>query len=189
MLSTKLGYEHRFNRVKLEGWYELQQLDFDDVGTLAGGIINNDDRDRDRDVYTAKMSYEIQPRYDAYLKYEYNEIEYDESFDDAGFDRSSDGYRALAGIAIDLTGLLVGDFYAGYQEQEYDDAALDDIDDYTFGAELTWNPTGLTTVTLSAERLIQETTVTAASGYLSSNLGFRVDHELRRNILLNATLG
>lgn len=189
VLSAKAGYEQRFNRVKVEGWYDTSQLDFDDVSTTIPSLINNDDRDRDEDTYTAQLSYEIQPRYDAYLRYQYNEIDYDDSVDDLGLDRSSDGYRAVVGISIDLTGLLVGDFYAGYQEQEYDDAALSNIDDYTAGAELRWNPTSLTTVTGFVDRTIEETTIAFSSGYLSTNFGLRVDHELRRNVLLNANMG
>jgi len=47
----------------------------------------------------------------------------------------------------------------------------------------------LTTVNLSASRSVQEPVDITASGYLSSNVGIRVDHELFRNILLSARAG
>jgi len=58
---------------------------------------------------------------------------------------------------------------------------------------LTWQPTLLTTVKLSAAAEVLETTVAFEGDIASSNfqkrLGIDVTHELRRNIFLNAGAG
>ncbi len=50
-----------------------------------------------------------------------------------------------------------------------------------------WTPTGLTTVTGNVSRRIQDTADEATVGVTTTTIGLRVDHELRRNVLLRAS--
>ena len=52
-----------------------------------------------------------------------------------------------------------------------------------------WSVDGLTSVSVDANRTVGETTVTGASGYLSTGLNVGVQHELRRNVLLSGNAG
>ena len=51
-------------------------------------------------------------------------------------------------------------------------------------ASLIYTPTGLTTITGSARREIEDPQTEGTAGYTFTTLGVVVDHELRRNILL-----
>ncbi|MDB2415530.1 outer membrane beta-barrel protein [Rickettsiales bacterium] len=159
----------------------VSQYDYDDVSTSTGTIIDNDDRDRDEYGFTAQVGYEIVPEYQAFIRYSANKREYDQN---AGTNRDSDGYEVVAGTAINLSGKARGEIYAGYIEQNYDNAAFRDIDGLSFGGNLLWNPTSLTSVNLNANRSIEETTTAGASGYVATSYIATVEHELRRNILL-----
>jgi uncharacterized protein (PEP-CTERM system associated) len=66
----------------------------------------------------------------------------------------------------------------------FDEAAFDDEDGVSFGADLTWNPTTLTTLTLSGSGDFVPTTVDDAAGNFRSTIGVRVDHEVLRNFLI-----
>ena len=59
---------------------------------------------------------------------------------------------------------------------------FDSENGFTYGANLTWNPTGLTSVRLDGEGGFEPSDV--GSSRLESEIGLRVDHELLRNLLI-----
>ena len=94
-------------------------------------------------------------------------------------------------MRIDFGGITFGDFFVGYRSQEFDDPTLDPVDGASFGADITWNVTPLTTIMGSVSRDVRETTTTDATGRNSSARFFTTaalsaDHELMRNLLLGA---
>lgn len=184
-----VGYEHKINRLRFNVLQDIQHLDFNNGITRSSNFINNDDRDRQISTSTAYIGYEIMPAYEAFVRGSYNVIEYDRQFDDNGLQRSSYGYETVAGVALDFTGKLVGDAYIGYTRQTYDDARLKTISALTGGMGLRWMATGLTTVSVRVDRAINETTQGLSSGYLSTASRLSIDHELLRNVLLNASGG
>ncbi|MGJ0430043.1 outer membrane beta-barrel protein [Methylobacter sp.] len=184
-----IGYEHKINRIRLNVLNDTQHLDYENSISRNSTFINNDDRDRQKNTSTGRISYEIMPGYEAFVRGSYNFIDYDQKFDDYGLQRSSDGYEAVVGIALDLTGKLVGDAYIGYATQKYDDAQLQTISDITGGFGLKWIPTGLTTISARIDRTINETTQGFSSGFFSTASTVSIDHELLRNVLLNASAG
>jgi len=187
-LFPQLGFEHGFGRFRLNLDGQLQRLDFDDVdapGTFPGRI-NNDDRDRDQWRGGIRLGYEIVPNYEAFVRGRYFVRRYDDGRDDFGFDRDSDGYEVVAGTAIDFTRILFGNVFAGYRRQDFDDPLLEEVDGLTFGADVTWNVTRLTTIKGFVTRRIEETTLVGASGFFATLAGVSVDHELLRNLLIGA---
>jgi len=188
LIEGDAALEYRPARIGLRLDFEGDRYRFDNTPTSTG-VTNNADRDRDEAELSATGSFQIQPQYDAFVRFSYNDRQYENTPDDSGFNRDSDGWAAVVGARLDFTGVLFGDLFAGYREQSYDDAAFSKIDGPQVGATLFWNPTGLTTLTFRASRSIQETTLADASGYWATAGSARVDHELRRNVLLNAQLG
>ena len=98
----------------------------------------------------------------------------------------ADSPSVRAGLAWNMTGVLTGDLYLQYVEQDYDDPDFSSVDGFGIGAGLVWTPTQLTNVAIRFANTPQETTQRNASGYFSSLYSVRVQHELRRNWLLNA---
>lgn len=165
-----------------------RDLDYDDVrGGL--GSINNDDRDRDSVIFSAEVNYQISPDYRLFFRGESISTDYDDRFDDQGLERSSDGYSLLAGARLGFSGVTEGEVFVGRRENDYDDPQLNDVDGGVVGANITWNPTGLTTVKFLADRTIEETTSIDSAGYLRTSYGVSVDHELYRNFLLHGSIG
>ncbi|WP_262693202.1 outer membrane beta-barrel protein [Kordiimonas aquimaris] len=175
---------------------KYEDSNYDDVGLVGGGTLNNDDRDRQRYSGDVRIGYEIDEFYEAFLRVSANRVEYDNSQEDGGPQRNSDGYEIVAGAAFDLTGTSQGEVFAGYINQEYDSDSLSDIGDFTFGASLLWNPTGLTSVRGAISRTVTETIVAdldptgapaQASGILGTVFDLQLEHELQRNVLLKGT--
>lgn len=180
-------YTQAFGRYSLRLDADVKDKDFEDVPAIRLGlpvVINQDDRDRTEYTLGVRGGYEFLPDYEAYARLTGNQRDYDERQDFTGADRSSDGYEAVAGVALDLGGIVFGDVFAGYISQDYT-APFPDIDAPVFGTLMYWNPSGLTTFGVAVQRSINEATSAVFSGYTSTETALTVDHELRRDILLN----
>jgi len=184
--SVFLTYQQWLGRFLLELDGAADQLDYDDVRTENGGTIINDDRDRAIIAGGLKLGFEFLPGYTAFVRGAVDHRRYDNLDVLTVLDRDSEGYLIELGTDLDLTGVLFGDVAIGYRSQDYDDPRLDTVGDVTGRASLTWTPTGLTTLSASITREIIETTVDGASAIFET-AGYAVlDHELLRNLLLQA---
>ena len=145
--SVFFTYQQWLGRFLLESGGEVDRLTYDNVGTEAGGIIINDDRDRAIYAGNLKMGYEFMPGYTAFARGEVDYRRYDDLCCRGNpVDRNSQGYLIEVGTDFDVTAVLFGDVAIGYRSQDYDDPSFDTIGDVAGRASLTWNPTGLTTV-------------------------------------------
>jgi hypothetical protein len=189
LYTANAAIEKIFNRlaVRLDG--QGQRYVYSDVKTSSGTTLGQSGRDRNQGELALRAGYELAPLRIVYLQGSVNTREYDNTRDASGYARSSDGYELVVGTEYDLTAITSFDVFAGYRSQDYDDARLTAMSGWTAGAKITWNVTRLTTVTAGLTRDIEETTLAGASGYFATRTELRIDHELLRNLLLNARIG
>ena len=93
----------------------------------------------------------------------------------------------LGGIDYDLTGLLRVRLLAGYEARVFSSAAYRTIQSPIVEASAIWNPTALTTLTGTVARRIQDTADDSTAAFTQTSVSLRVDHELRRNLLLRGS--
>jgi len=167
---------------------EYREVDFEN-SFGASGLINNDDRDRSKVSGAVRVGYGLHSKYSIFLQGRGHSVKYDHQFDDAGFERSSTGYELALGTTLDFSGETFGDIFVGYLSETYDDPRFDKIDGPSFGAEVFWNLSGLTTVSLSGSREVEPTTTGETAGIEATRFRIGVDHELLRNMILSANLG
>jgi hypothetical protein len=185
--DADLAYRRNFNRLYAVVGGGVTRLDFDEG--------DEDDRDRNQYLGRVRAGYEISPRLSAFGQATYDVRRYDQTPDDAGLDRDSDGFGVRLGTEIDITSVIFGEVGVGYTYRQYDDDELDSVDGIGFGGTLTWNVTPLTSIVLNAQGDVQETTVgeqgsdDRASANFQKLLTVDVTHELLRNVLLNANAG
>ncbi|WP_020400355.1 outer membrane beta-barrel protein [Kordiimonas gwangyangensis] len=198
VLTAGIGFKRDVSVLSFAVDGEYTNRNFQDSERVGGGpAINNDDRDRERFKGIVRVGYELSDGYEAFVRLTADRIKYDDSTEDGGPNRNSDGYEVVGGAAFDLTGKAKGEFYGGYMKRSYDSATLDTTDGVKFGAALLWNATGLTSFRASVDRSIEESTLSEqiggsevfASGYVSTAISLRAEHELRRNVLLMAEGG
>lgn len=184
---ARLGIFRGVRRVsaKLDG--EYKNLNYKNGKTSTGAVVDENDRDRDEYKGTLRLGYEFLPDYEAFIRGSLNTRNYDAAINPGNVNRDSDGYDVAVGTALNFSGKTRGEVYAGWMEQSYDDASLHTVKGATYGADVTWNATALTSVLLNASRSIEETTQANASAYINTSYGIEVQHELMRNILLGAT--
>jgi len=184
--NPRIAATKRFNRLSARLGADLIVYEYDDASTTGGGTLNMDDRNRRELQGSARIGYDFSPGYEAFVRGTVNDRSYTDNLDDSGFDRGSQGWEVVGGLAFDLGGVTSGNVFAGYLSQEFDDPSFGTIDGVSMGGDLTWNPTRLTTVKLEAARTVEETTLSGASGSLSTDVRATVDHELRRHVILSA---
>lgn len=171
-------FRYHFARVGFGIGGEVRRLDF----TQAFN------RDRDRTEFSAfgEIILESSPVASFFLSPEWRAVRHDDSLDRSGLDRDREEASLVAGARLDSGGPLSGDFEAGVARMTFDDSGFEDFTTFTGKASLHWKPTGLTTVTLFADREAEATTQAEASSRIDSEIGLRLDHELLRTLLLNA---
>ena len=179
------GVQHTRGRftIRLDGLLRL--LDFKDVPAAIVGLIDNDDRDRREHTGTLRITYRVNPRLGVFGQGSGNYVRYNEQVDNAGLRRDNVGFAISGGVTYEISGKLVAEAFGGFTRQTYRDNRLTTIQGPSGGLSLTWTPTGLTTVKVSVARSIEQTTLIGGSGFFATQVRASIDHELRRNVLLN----
>ena len=173
--------------LSLDGTFDW--LDYDDVTTTVG-ITNNDDRDRIVPEGKARLGYNLVPGqlWEVFGRAAVNQRRYISAVDDTGVDRDSIGYEVDLGLVFDLTeiGFQSFEIDAGYRVRDYDSAALPRFYGISFGGLARYAVSEVTTLTASANRFVQETSIAGSSGSLQTILNVSVDHFFQRNLAFNA---
>ena len=168
----------RFGQTSVKLGATYAHYDFDDTGP-----INNDDRDREHLTAGARVEHSLNNATRIFGEFTYDTRQYRLALDDNGFNRDSDGIRAIAGVSHRFAPGLDGQLYAGWIYQDYEDGLLRNVSTPDVGGRLNWRPADGTSVLFRAERTVEETTVNGASSYVRTALSFGwrqwLDQDLR----------
>lgn len=190
----------RYQRIDLEGAYTYspgrwiarldstyRNFDYEDTETLTG-TVDNGDRNRKILDFGIRFGYEMSELYGLFLEPRFTNVDYEQRVDNNGFERSSDGYEIRLGTSLNYSGVITGELFVGYLDRAFDDIAFGNVQGPSFGGEINWEVTRLTTVSLGASRTTDATTLAGASTTLNTRFIFGVDHEFRRNLVLQLDL-
>ncbi len=185
--QANAGLVKEFNRLRLTGRVNYFNYNYDNGTTAGGAVLLQNDRDRQMWTENGRAEYAVSPDTSLYVSATLNQRNYRLQPPVSAFNRDSTGYDVAVGANFDLTHLVRGEIQVGYLDQSYKDPHFaGDIKGLGFKAAVDWFPTELTTVNLTASRSVEEAVGVAASGYLSTNVGAKIDHELMRNVLISA---
>ena len=191
ILHTSLGYagfQYKPGALSISPRFSARYVDVDDVRATDGTMINNDDRDRWVYSETMRVGYEFLRGYEGFVRGTVNQRRYQDTPDDSGFNRDSDGWESVAGIRIGLTEITNFEGYVGYLSQSYDDSRLANVEGVTFGGRLNWSPRREWQFSASIDRSVQETIVTDFSGYLATTYGVNAYYQLMPALRFDASL-
>jgi len=142
-----------------------------DFNVLQGGVV---------------ARYEFAPQRDAVLVVNGNYDHYVHGQKPGFGIVDSTGATVLAGLDYQLTGATTVRALAGYQERFFSGNNVGNQGAPIGEADVIWNPTGLTTVTAQYARTIEDATTNSVTGFTYDRLNLVVDHELYRDLLLQA---
>jgi len=171
-LDTSIGAQHRFARLTVRGDASHSEYDYEGAQEF---------RDSEENLLRGRVEVDLWPRVDLLLSASTDDRDYPNSPN-----LDSEGVSYLVGATIDGD-LLSGEISVGQFEREYADPAIGTFDGVAVAAAIEWYVTRLTTITLSA-RQDADDQVSANIGqpYITTEFGGRIDHELRRNVILTA---
>lgn len=177
------------NRMRFGGGFTFNNYKFLNGVTTSGAPLLENYRSRDEWTESAHVDYAVSPSTSVFVTGAVDQRNYRLRPPAVAFDQSSHGYNIQAGTNFDITHLIRGQVQAGWLSESYSDTRYKTTNGLALSAAVDWFPTELTTVNFTASRTIEEATVVGASGFLATNLGVRVDHELLRNLILSAQGG
>jgi len=174
--NAHLGLSHSLGSYtfRLGGTYE--NLEFNNVPTLFGGTLDNEYRDRTLTGLGMRATRKISESSDLFAQLLFDKRKYDETTDQYGYQKDSDGYRAAVGIKQKLEGLGRFEAYFGLLAQNYDDPRFKDIRKPDFAGSLTILPSARSKLVANLDRELYETTQAGSAGYLYTSLGARFDY-------------
>jgi hypothetical protein len=185
-----LSVAHDFGTLKLTADAEVMALDFDDVPAIGGGLVDQSFRNTLYGRGALAAALEISPRVAALVRGQVDRMTFSgDSSNPDEFDRDTTGYALEAGLRLELDNLLFGEIRAGVLHREVDDPSGNGLTGVSFGANLTWTVTPLTTVRLFADRQVEEGGSQLVSGNIRSQARLVVEHELLRNLVLEGQVG
>ena len=191
------GAFHQFGALSARAALNVLALDFNDVPFITSSgstaIINNDDRDRTQTTAGLRVGYELTQRVVPFVQFSAEQRRYKSDVDDLGVHRDSHGRRFIAGVRTFSPGAFKLEAFAGRMQQKYDDDRLADVYEPTFGGTLVWNLGDRTTLSGSADRTIEETTVfiggtnvLPASSYVNTYGQLDLHHRFTPSFLMYA---
>jgi hypothetical protein len=185
--QVNFGGVHEINRLRLKGVVTYSDYSYQNNTTTSGTFLRQDDRDYGQTTELARGDYAVSPDTAIFLSATANQVVYRRQPPVAQFDRNSNGYDVDVGANFDITHLIRGEVQVGYLSQSYSQAGFKPVSGLSFKALVNWFPSELTTVNLKGSRTVQQPVDISASGYISTNVGVSVDHELLRNVILSAS--
>jgi hypothetical protein len=191
--SGNLGFAQTGTRIGYEVNGVVTRSEFEAPRATGGGFVPQDDRNVTGFQGTLRVAYEFQPGYQAYLRGSGNTQQFDHAAGNGIPTRDSNGYRVDGGLRINLADLTYAEFYGGYIEQDFRAAQFSALRGIDYGTRLVWNFSPVDTMNLAVTRTINNanaevTGIATSPGYLATIENFSVDHELLRDVLLNANL-
>ncbi|WP_395331141.1 outer membrane beta-barrel protein [Novosphingobium sp. BL-8H] len=186
-----LKAQRTLGRLTLGAGGSITALRFSSVAYAGGQSLSQ--RYRDNNAYAADLliGYEFRPGIRAIVRAAVDHIDYTLPADDprqpSHLNRDSRGLRIEAGLRFELTSLLTGEARVGYLRRNYSAGQLRDTAGPSFGADLLWNVTGLTSLRFSADKRIDEAASATIAGNRVTEFGLAADHEYRRNLILSAS--
>jgi len=100
--------------------------------------------------------------------------------------RDSKGFEAAVGTDFELGALIRARFEIGYRRETFSYALAPEVSGLDYHGKIQYFPSQLTTITASADRVLNDSGIINAPAFLSNDFSLEVDHELLRNLILTA---
>jgi len=187
LFDARIDYTMVLDRLALTPNLDFSNYQYSNT-TILGAPASQSYRNRNIVAGGVTARYEIMPLQNALLVLRATSTNY--LVPQAGQPtRNSTGALLLAGLSDDRDAIWRYRLLLGWEQREFAASAYPAHGAPVAEAELIWAPTGMTTVTGTLTRSIEDAAQEGVSGYTRTAGTLTIDHEYERNILLQATGG
>lgn len=187
--TASFGTTYAGGRIRGQLAATVDAFSFSDIRSFSGATISQAGRDQTLFRMTARGEYGVSPDTSLFLQGGYTDTSYKRPLSPGVANRDSKEFNVIGGASFDLSALIRGGIGVGYVKRSYDSPLYRDISGIAAEARIEYFPTQLTTVGLNVRRTVQDSAFGTTSGFFATAAAVRVDHELLRNLLLNAQVG
>lgn len=188
-LTGSVGLEKAVGKLRLGITGNVEREIYGDAKLDSGGTLSQKDRNNTLVSGVLRVGYELSPSVIPFVEGELGRRYYDQLLDDAGFARSANRVGARAGVTLNLTDKLSGEFSAGWLRETPDDDRLASISGPSIAADLKWSPIRGTTVSLQGATQIEGTTTAGEPGDILYTSQISLERQMRANLTGIASLG
>ncbi len=186
--GVSVGATYKPNRLSIGSTLSADRYFYADSKLNNGDTLDNSPRNYTAYELRERIGYELSPALEPFVEVAGNRHLYEADDVFLQEKRNSTGIEALVGARFEPSALIAIEGKAGYGRRDPDSSKLETIDGLIAEGSLIWRPSALTTVTITGSSEIGETTLDGASGTTDSSVSARVEHSLRRNLILTAQL-
>jgi hypothetical protein len=167
----------------------VDSYSYNNVSLFGGAVVRQTARDRIVYALQPRISYQVLPEYNAFLRATVNRRQYNSTREPDGLDRSSTGSGASIGSAFELPRFAAGEVYFGFLSQNYDSRTAKQVIAVDFGGNLEWRPWEPTSLRFTLNRTVEESAVLGSAGYLQTALRLGVEHEVMPRVVVLGSVG
>ncbi len=186
--GASAGVTQRYDRLVFDLRGSIDRSTYDAAKLSDGSSLDQSTRNLNDYAMNLRVGYELKPGLTPFVEGNVDTRQYDKTFDDTGYQRSSNGGTVKVGTSFEITRLVTGTVSAGYGNRTYDDARLQDLRGPIADASIVWAATPLTTVTLRGASSFDETTIVGSSGAIARRVSLDLNHQLLRNLAVGANI-
>lgn len=187
--TASVGSAFAGSRIRGQVAVTVDEFSFSDVRAFSGARISQANRDQTLFRTTGRGEYAVSPDTSVFLQGGFVDTDYRRPLSIGVANRDSKEFSIIGGASFDLSSLIRGGIGIGYVSRNYDARIYQDISGLAAEARLEYFMTQLTTIGLNVRRTVQDSFFGTSSGFFATAAALRVDHELYRNVLLNAQIG
>ncbi|MFC5066960.1 outer membrane beta-barrel protein [Flaviflagellibacter deserti] len=186
--GISVGATYKPNRLSIGSTLSADRYFYADSKLNNGDTLDNSPRNYTAYELRERIGYELSPALEPFVEVAGNRHLYEADDDFLQEKRDSTGVEALLGARFEPSALIAIEGKAGYGRRDPDSSKLETIDGLIAEGSLIWRPSVLTTMTLTGASSIDETTLPGASGAVNRSTSIKVEHALRRNLILTGQL-
>ncbi len=183
--TVRLNYRAVFSKGALTPGIEVTNYNYDN-GTVQGVPYNQTYRNRVVITPSTIAAYQFDSLRSAIGVVRYANAQYTDTQPGTAT-RNFNDIAVLAGVNYDTGGLVRLRMLLGYEARFFQTTQYKTINAPIVEGSAVWTPTGLTTVTGTIARYIEESATENTVGYIESLVRLSVDHEFLPNLLFNVT--
>lgn len=183
--TVRSGYRTEFGRISVSPYFDFTSYRFDNVTTASGTVQNEEVNNRNNYSGGVTTGYEFSQNRRALLVVQSGTNQYATPTASTPNDA---GFSILAGLDYTADAVFRYRFLVGYGYRSYSTYSSTPLITSRSApiaeASAIWAPTGLTTITATLSRRIEDSLTAGVVGYTYTQARVVVDHEYRRDILL-----
>lgn len=187
--GASLSVSQTFNRLRVSAAADYAKGDYEDVELASGASINVDTRDVTNFSYSLRADVALTENTSLFVSATSSQLDHELDPPEVALDRDSDGVAYFAGVSFDASDLARGEISVGRFEQTSDNPAVPEQSGLAISGELEFFPDELVTISIGAERSIQESNTAAAATVVGTDANVEVVYEFRSRLNLSVGAG